>query len=156
MKKRFGEDVPVYTVDSVITTDDNKKKQDIIDKWTDELAVKMAEKTDYDLLDDGTVRFKRKSSRGGHNRQTIEVLNDEGYVVRIFNSLADTAMYFGVYPEKIARLLNGTTKMPVAPGYYVRRRETESERMKRERLKIKLNLTRIQKTKGTMDKKGIN
>ena len=143
MKKRFGEDVPVYTVDSVITTDDNKKKQDIIDKWTDELAVKMAEKTDYDLLDDGTVRFKRKSRRGGHNRQTIEVLNDEGYVVRVFESLADTAMYFGVYPEKIARLLNGVTKTPVAPGFYVRRRETESERKKRERLKNKLNLTRI-------------
>ena len=155
MKKRFGEDVPVYTVDSVITTDDNKKKQDIIDKWTDELAVKMAEKTDYDLLDDGTVRFKRKSSRGGHNRQTIEVLNDEGYVVRVFESLADAAMYFGVYPEKISRLLNGVTKMPVVPGLYVRRRETDSERMKRERLKIKLNLTRI-KNKRNNGKKGIN
>ena len=155
MRKRFGEDAPVYTVDSVITTDDDKKKQDIIDEWTDELAVKMAEKTDYELLDDGTVRFKRKSSRGGHNRQTIEVLNDEGYVVRVFESLADTAMYFGVYPEKIARVLNGTTKMPVAPGYYVRRRETDSERLKRERLKIKLNLTRI-KNKRNNGKKGIN
>ena len=143
MSKRFGEDAPVYTVDSVITTDDDKKKQDIIDKWTDELAVKMAEKTDYDLLDDGTVRFKRKSSRGGHNRQTIEVLNDEGYVVRVFESLADAAMYFGVYPEKISRLLNGVTKMPVVPGLYVRRRETESERLKRERLNRKMNLTRI-------------
>lgn len=143
MRKRFGEDAPVYTVDSVITTDDDKKKQDIIAKWTDELAVKMAEKTDYDLLDDGTVRFKRKSSRGGHNRQTIEVLNDEGYVVRVFESLADAAMYFGVYPEKISRLLNGLTKMPVAPGFYVRRRETESERLKRESLIRKLNLTRI-------------
>lgn len=143
MRKRFGEDAPVYTVDSVITTDDDKKKQVIIDKWTDELACKMAEKTDYDLLDDGTVRFKRKSRRGGHNRQTIEVMNDEGYVVRVFNSLADAAMYFGVYPEKIARLLNGTTKTPVAPGFYVRRRETESERLKRERLNRKMNLTRI-------------
>lgn len=143
MRKRFGEDAPVYTVDSVITTDDDKKNQVIIDKWTDELACKMAEKTDYDLLDDGTVRFKRKSRRGGHNRQTIEVMNDEGYVVRVFNSLADAAMYFGVYPEKIARLLNGTTKTPVAPGFYVRRRETESERLKRERLNRKMNLTRI-------------
>ena len=143
MRKRFGEDAPVYTVDSVITTDDDKKKQDIIDKWTDELACKMAEKTDYDLLNDGTVRFKRKSRRGGHNRQTIEVMNDEGYVVRVFNSLADAAMYFGVYPEKISRLLNGLTKMPVVPGLYVRRRETESERLKRESLIRKLNLTRI-------------
>lgn len=143
MNKRFDEDAPVYTFDSVITTDDDKKKQDIIDKWTDELAVKMAEKTDYDLLDDGTVRFKRKSSRGGHNRQTIEVLNDEGYVVRVFDSIADASMYFGVSADKISRLLNGVTKMPVVPGLYVRRRETESERMKRERLKIKLNLTRI-------------
>ena len=153
MRKRFGENVPVYTVDSVTTNDDDKKKQDIIDKWTDELATKMAEKTDYDLLDDGTVRFKRKSSRGGHNRQTIEVLNDEGYVERVFNSLADTAMYFGVYPEKIARLLNGTTKMPVAPGFYVRRRETESERKKRERLKNKLNLTRLKKQKEQWQRK---
>ena len=151
MRKRFGENVPVYTVDSVTTKDDDKKKQAIIDKWTDELATKMAEKTDYDLLDDGTVRFKRKSSRGGHNRQTIEVLNDEGYVVRVFESLADAAMYFGVYPEKISRLLNGVTKMPVVPGLYVRRRETESERMKRERLKIKLNLTRIKNGKGKIN-----
>ena len=143
MRKRFGENVPVYTVDSVTTKDDDKKKQVIIDKWTDELATKMAEKTDYDLLDDGTVRFKRKSSRGGHNRQTIEVLNDEGYVVRVFESLADAAMYFGVYPEKISRLLKGVTKMPVVPGLYVRRRETESERMKRESLNRKMNLTRI-------------
>ena len=143
MRKRFGENVPVYTVDSVTTNDDDKKKQDIIDKWTDELATKMAEKTDYDLLDDGTVRFKRKSSRGGHNRQTIEVLNDEGYVVRVFESLADAAMYFGVYPEKISRLLNGLTKMPVVPGLYVRRRETESEKLKRESLNRKMNLTRI-------------
>ena len=143
MSKRFGEDAPVYTVDSVITTDDDKKKQDIIDKWTDELAVKMAEKTDYDLLEDGTVRFKRKSSRGGHNRQTIEVLNDEGYAVRVFDSIADAAMYFGVSPDKISRLLNGVTKMPVAPGLYVRRRETKVERLKRERLNRKMNLTRI-------------
>ena len=143
MKHRFGENVPVYTVDSVTTKDDDQKKQAIIDKWTDELACKMAEKTDYDLLDDGTVRFKRKSSRGGHNRQTIEVLNDEGYVVRVFESLADAAMYFGVYPEKISRLLNGLTKMPVVPGLYVRRRETESERLKRESLNRKMNLTRI-------------
>jgi nucleoid DNA-binding protein len=142
MSKEF-KDVPVYTRDSVKTTNDDKKKQEVIDEWTDELAVKMAEKTDCDLLDDGTVRFKRKSSRGGHNRQTIEVLNDEGYVVRVFNSLADTAMYFGVYPEKISRLLNGTTKMPVAPGFYVRRRETDSERQKRERLTNKLRLTRF-------------
>ena len=143
MRKRFGENVPVYTVDSVTTKDDDKKKQVIIDKWTDELACKMAEKTDYDLLDDGTVRFKRKSSRGGHNRQTIEVLNDEGYVIRVFESLADAAMYFGVYPEKISRLLNGVTKMPVVPGLYVRRRETESERKKRESLNRKMNITRI-------------
>lgn len=143
MSKRFGENVPVYTVDSVTTNDDDKKKQDIIDKWTDELATKMAEKTDYDLLDDGTVRFKRKSSRGGHNRQTIEVLNDEGYAVRVFDSIADAAMYFGVSPDKISRLLNGATKTPVVPGFYVRRRETESERLKRERLNRKMNLTRI-------------
>ena len=155
MRKRFGENVPVYTVDSVTTKEDDKKKQVIIDKWTDELACKMAEKTDYDLLDDGTVRFKRKSSRGGHNRQTIEVLNEEGYVIRVFNSLADAAMYFGVYPEKIARLLNGTTNTPVAPGYYVRRRETESEKLKRESLNRKMNLTRI-KNKRNNGKKGIN
>lgn len=155
MKKRFGKNVPVYTVDSVTTNDDDKKKQDIIDEWTDQLATKMAEKTDYDLLDDGTVRFKRKSSRGGHNRQAIEVLNDEGYVVRVFESLADAAMYFGVYPEKISRLLNGVTKLPVVPGLYVRRRETESEKLKRESLNRKMNLTRI-KNKRNNGKKGIN
>ena len=39
MRKRFGENVPVYTVDSVTTKDDDKKKQVIIDKWTDGVCV---------------------------------------------------------------------------------------------------------------------
>ena len=37
MSKEF-KDVPVYTKDSVKTTNDDKKKQAVIDEWTDELA----------------------------------------------------------------------------------------------------------------------
>lgn len=145
MGKNILRDAPVFTHDSVITTKDAKKQQAIIDEWTDELAAKMAEKAECIVLDDGNVQFRRKTRQGGHNRQTIEILNDEGYVVRIFHSIAETAMYFGVNTEVITRTLDGKRKSPLAPGVTIRRRETEAERRKREKTAAKANKQR-QKT----------
>ena len=71
MSKDF-KDVPVYTKDSVINEKDDKKKQAVIDEWTDELATKMAKNTRVVMLDDGTIEFERHAQRGGHNRQTAK------------------------------------------------------------------------------------
>lgn len=136
------DDIPVYTKESVITTDDDEKKQAVIDEWTDELATKMAKNTRVVMLDDGTIEFERHALRGGHNRQTIEMLNDEGYVVKIFNSIAETAEYFGVGTETVGRVLRGQRKIPLKPGYTIRRRETDKQRKERERATAKANKKR--------------
>ena len=138
---RFG-DIPVYTKSSVLTTKDEHKQQEVIDAWTDELAVKMAEKTDCDLLDDGTVIWHRRDRRGGYNRQTIEVLNTEGYLVKVFYSIADTSKYLGVKTQVISNAVNGIRKSVLIPGYILRRRETASERRQREKTIKKANKTR--------------
>ena len=129
---RFG-DIPVYTKSSVITTDDEHKKQEVIDAWTDELAVKMAEKTDCDLLDDGTVIWHKRDRRGGYNKQTIEVLNTEGYLVKVFHSIADISKYLVVKTQVVSNAVNGIRKSVLIPGYILRRRETASERRQREK-----------------------
>lgn len=144
MSKEFR-DVPVYTRDSVKTTNDDKKKQAVIDEWTDELATKMAKNTRVVMLDDGTIEFERHAQRGGHNRQTIEMLNGEGYVVRIFDSIAETAEYFGVGTETVGRVLRGQRKIPLKPGYTLRRRETEQQRKEREKANKKREKNRKQK-----------
>ena len=141
MSKDF-KDVPVYTKDSVINEKDDKKKQAVIDEWTDELATKMAKNTRVVMLDDGTIEFERHAQRGGHNRQTIEMLNDEGYVVRIFESIAETAEYFGVSSETVIRTMDGKRKTPLKPGYTIRRRETDKQRKERERATAKANKKR--------------
>lgn len=146
MSKEF-KDVPVYTRDSVKTTNDDKKKQAVIDEWTDELATKMAKNTRVVMLDDGTIEFERHALRGGHNRQTIEMLNDEGYVVRIFESIAETAEYFGVGTETVGRVLRGQRKIPLKPGYTIRRRETDTQRKEREMANKKREKNRKNKTK---------
>ena len=146
MSKEF-KDVPVYTKDSVKTTNDDKKKQAVIDEWTDELATKMAKNTRVVMLDDGTIEFERHALRGGHNRQTIEMLNAEGYVMKIFNSIAETAEYFGVGTETVGRVLRGLRKIPLKPGYTIRRRETDTQRKERERATAKANKKRKNKTK---------
>jgi nucleoid DNA-binding protein len=131
----------------VKTTNDDKKKQAVIDEWTDELATKMAKNTRVVMLDDGTIEFERHAQRGGHNRQTIEMLNDEGYVVRIFESIAETAEYFGVGTETVGRVLRGQRKIPLKPGYTIRRRETDTQRKEREMANKKREKNRKNKTK---------
>ena len=142
MSKGF-KDVPVYTKDSVTNEKDEKKKQAIIDEWTDELACKMAKNTRIVMNDDGTIEFERHLQRGGHNRQTIEMLNAEGYVVKIFNSIAEVAKYFSVSTETTIRVIDGKRKTPLKPGYTLRRRETEKERKAREKANAKANKKRI-------------
>ena len=136
-------DVPVYTKDSVTNEKDEKKKQAIIDEWTDELACKMAKNTRIVMNDDGTIEFERHAQRGGHNRKIIEMLNAEGYVVKIFNSIAEVAKYFSVSTETAIRTIDGKRKTPLKPGYTLRRRETEKERKTREKANAKANKKRI-------------
>lgn len=142
MSKGF-KDVPVYTKDSVTNEKDEKKKQAIIDDWTDELACKMASNTDCTILDDGTVIWHKRDRRGGYNRQTIEMLNEEGYLVKIFNSIAEVSKYFGVSADTAIRTIDGKRKTPIKPGYTLRRRETEKEHKAREKANAKANKKRI-------------
>ena len=142
MSKEFS-DVPVYTRDSVKTTNDDKKKQAVIDEWTDELAIKMAKNTRVVMLDDGTIEFERHAQRGGHNRQTIEMLNEEGYLVKVFHSISEVSKYFSVSTETAIRAIDGKRKTPLKPGYTLRRRETEKERKAREKVNAKANKKRI-------------
>ena len=143
MSKVFGEGVAVYTKDSVNTTNDDKKKQAVIDEWTDKLAQNMAEHTHMVMLDDGTVLFDTRQRRGGHNKQTIEVVNSDGYVVKVFNSIAEAAKYYGVGTDKIGRQIKGISQTPLVPGCKFRRRETEKERKAREKATEKANKKRI-------------
>lgn len=149
------DDIPVYTKDSVIITENDEKKQAIIDEWTDELACKMASNTDFTILDDGTVVWHKRDRRGGHNRQTIEMLNTEGYLVKVFHSIADIAKYLGVKTQVVSNYINRIRKSVLIPGYILRRRETESERRHREKanktrektIKKKKNYGKIKKEK---------
>lgn len=128
------EDVPVYLLSSIVSTDDDVEKQAIIDNWTDMLACKMARRSRVTIDDDGNLRVEKYSARGGgHNRQIIEMLNDEGYVAKVFRSIKEAAKYLGVSEEVINRTLKGERKIPIMPGHSIRRRETASERRKRER-----------------------
>ena len=127
--------VPVYTHDSIRlqgVSDDDKDK--MIDEWTDRLATKMAEMTsDVSLVNDFGIEIERRERRGGHYKLTIEMLNDEGYVVKIFESITEAAQYFGVNAETVSRLLDGKRKSPLIPGYTLRRRETDKQRKAREK-----------------------
>ena len=141
------DNAPVYTKDSVTIPGDDKKKQDVIDEWTDNLANRMASSTHFLMLDDGTVIFDSRERRGGHNRQTIEMLNAEGYIVKVFESIASTAKFFGVNSDTIYRVLNGTRQQTLMPGYTIRRRETEKQRREREKLTAKANKKRMKTIK---------
>lgn len=133
MAKRFKK-VPVYTKDLISFNYDDRKKQDIIDKWTDALATKMASKTRVAVKDNGSVVIDCYSPHnGGHNRQTIEMLNDYGYVVKIFLSVAEAGKYLHIQATEVSRYLNGKRKKPLKPGYFLRRRETKEQRTAREK-----------------------
>lgn len=115
---------PVYTKDLVITTKDDKKKQAIIDQWTDELAKNMAMKSNVSVDDDGTIHVDQYSKRGGgHNALQIELLNMDGYLVRIFHSIVETAEYLGCHANEVSRALKKIRKSLLVPGYAVRVRD---------------------------------
>ena len=103
----------------------------------------MAKNTRIVMNDDGTIEFERHLQRGGYNRKTIEMLNAEGYVVKIFNSIAEVAKYFSVSEETAIRTIDGKRKTPLKPGCTLRRRETEKERKAREKANSKANKKRI-------------
>ena len=98
MSKRFDE-VRVYTTDSVAGPD--TIKQALIDKWTDDLATKMARETTYNALEDEFgIKIQNQERRGGHNKKTVEVLNIDGYL---------TAVYYSAKEASEALHINGTT-----------------------------------------------
>ena len=120
---------PVYTKDLVITTKDDKKKQAIIDQWTDELAQNMARRSNVSVDEDGEIHVERYSKRGGgHNALQIELLNMDGYLVRIFNSIVETAEYLGIHANEVSRALKKIRKSLLVPGYAVRLRDTRNNK----------------------------
>lgn len=121
--------IPVYTRDSVKMPGDDRKKQSIIDEWTDLLACRMARNVRMVTGDDGDVKFERIERRGGHNRQTIEMLNDGGEVARVFTSMEEAGEYFGLDYRTVQYYVD--VRKPIIPGYTLRRRETEMEKKKR-------------------------
>lgn len=122
---------PVYTKDLVITTKDDKKKQAIIDQWTDELAQNMARKSNVSVDDDGNIHVNQYSKRGGgHNALQIELLNIDGYLVRIFHSIVETAEYLGINPNEVSRSLKKKRRSLMVPGYAVRVRDTRKNKPK--------------------------
>ena len=130
--------MPVYTRDSIVFNMTDDDKQAVIDGWTDELASRMAGNTRVVMLDDGTIEFGRYSKRGGgHNKHKVEMLNDEGYVVRVFESITEAAEYFGLSSETIISSMDGKRKSPLKPGYTLRRRETDKQRKEREKATAK-------------------
>ena len=139
MNKTFKK-VPVYTRDSVIIEGDDKKKQKIIDEWTDKLATKMATmSSDKALIDEFGIQIERMERRGGHNRKTVEVLNEDGYVTRVFHSVADASQFFGTSDETIIRICRGG-KSGLLTGIILRYRETDKERAARKKSEAKKEL----------------
>jgi hypothetical protein len=136
MNKTFKK-VPVYTRDSVFIKGDDKKKQKIIDEWTDKLATKMATmSSDKALIDEFGIQIERRERRGGHNRKTVEMLNEEGYVTKIFHSVHDAAECYGTSDETIQRICRGR-KSGLLSGVILRYRETEKERTARKKAEAK-------------------
>lgn len=114
-----------------------EERQKLIDQKTGDLAMMLAMYpfTDTNKLAEEfgmsatTVKLyatragiKKKESRGGHNRKTIEALNMDGYVVAVFHSTAEAAEAYGVSPETIARQCKGMRTKHVIAGIGLRYR----------------------------------
>lgn len=137
MNKLFKK-VPVYTRDSVGFIKDEKKKQETIDTWTDRLATKMATmSSDKALIDEFGIQIERRERRGGHNRKTVEVLNEDGYVTLVFHSVNEAARHFGTSDETILRSCRGKRKSCLLNGVILRFRETDKERKARKKAEAK-------------------
>ena len=136
MNKLFKK-VPVYTRDSVFIKGDDHKKQEVIDEWTDKLATKMAEmSSDKAIIDEFGIQIERRERRGGHNRKTVEMLNEEGYVTRVFHSVVDASQFFGTSDETIIRICRGK-KSGMLTGVILRYRESDKERKARKKSEAK-------------------
>ena len=130
--------VPVYTRDSVFVKGDDHKKQEVIDEWTDRLATKMAEmSSDKALIDEFGLQIQRTERRGGHYRKVVEVLNEEGYLTKVFHSVAEAATFFNRSGEYISRVIIENKKNALGFGIILRYRETDKERMARKKAEAK-------------------
>jgi hypothetical protein len=108
MKKDI-DSVPVYTRDSLGLRGetDDKKRQGKIDEWTDRLATRMAATTSsYDLIHGFGLNIRRRDGRGGHNKMTIEMINSDGYLVKVYHSIADAEKHLKIDHSTIARAVH--------------------------------------------------
>lgn len=113
---------------------DVKQQQQIIDSRTDRIAQMLAlyPTTNtrrlakmFGMSYEHTVKIAREAGvkkverRGGHNRQRIEFVNLDGYVVKIFNSISELAAYLGFKEWSVQyRLKKGKTQF--LPGIIAR------------------------------------
>ena len=147
MNKLFKK-IPVYTRDSVAFIKDEKKKQETIDSWTDRLATKMAEmSSDKAIIDEFGIQINRMERRGGHNRKTVEVLNVDGYLTKVFHSVAEAGVFFDRSGEYISRIINDNKKNAIGCGFILRYRETDKERMARKKAYAKRKSQKKKKSK---------
>jgi ribosomal protein L16 Arg81 hydroxylase len=108
MSMKFDE-VRVYTTDSVMIP--AKNKQAIIDEWTDALANKMASETTYNALEDEFgIKVSHQERRGGHNRKTVEVLNTDGYLTAVYNSVKEASESLHVNSSTLLYHIDGRTR----------------------------------------------
>lgn len=116
MMKEFQK-APVYTKDSVSYIKDDKKKQEVIDDITSHLADRMVMfTTDRALVNEFGLDIALEEHRGGHNRMTVEMLNNDGYLVHVFHSITDAAKFFGTSVDTINRICRGVRKFPFGDG----------------------------------------
>jgi ribosomal protein L16 Arg81 hydroxylase len=103
------DEVRVYTTDSVMIP--AKNKQAIIDEWTDALANKMASETTYNALEDEFgIKVSHQERRGGHNRKTVEVLNTDGYLTAVYNSVKEASESLHVNSSTLLYHIDGRTR----------------------------------------------
>lgn len=116
MMKEFQK-APVYTKDSVSYIKDEKKKQEVIDDMTSHLADKMVKiTTDRALVNEFGLEIDLVEHRGGHNRRTVDMLNGDGYLVHVFQSIIDAAKFFGTSIDTINRICRGARKFSFGDG----------------------------------------
>lgn len=131
MNKLFKK-VPVYTHDSVGFLKDEKKQQKVIDEWTDKLATKMAAmSSDKAIIDEFGIQINCRERRGGHNRKTVEALNEDGYVVMVFHSVNDASKHFRTSVETILRSCRGKRRGNIQAGIILRFRDAEKKKKKK-------------------------
>lgn len=116
---------------------DPKKRQQLIDNRTDKIAKMLAlypttptktlvnmfgfaYETIKQIADHAGV--KKIERRGGHNRKKVELINIEGYIIKVYDSLADFARYNNMKEHTLQnKLSHGGGRLQ--PGIFMRYRK---------------------------------